>query len=166
MKCFSCHAEVPDIEGEVHRYMLSSPGCWQLYGKLLEREYSNPEYRVNHRITVDAYAVQHYGRPSSQAIQSVNLHLASLFLIYEKGIPVIQADRVLTALAKFKSELFWLDVPDDMGIITVNDVLMASDAHQHCQKVFQWGESAWNAWKSHRETVAAFVKRHQPALFI
>jgi hypothetical protein len=166
MKCFSCHAEVPDIEGEVHRYMLSSPGCWQLYGKLLEREYSNPEYRVNHRITVDAYAVQHYGHSSPQAIQSVNLHLASLFLIYEKRVPVILGDRALTALARFKSELFWLDVPDDMGIITVNDVLMASDVQQHCHKVFQWGESAWNAWKSHKEMVEAFVARHQPALFI
>ena len=65
--CFSCGAQVPDVEGPTHRYMLSSPGCWAVFGEVLAREYSNALYMKNHRLTVDAYAVQHPGKPSRQA---------------------------------------------------------------------------------------------------
>ncbi|MCP5049599.1 MAG: hypothetical protein GY940_20685 [bacterium] len=54
--CFSCGAPVPEIEGPVHRYMDSSPGCWKIFGEVLAREYSNAAYARYHRLTVDAYA--------------------------------------------------------------------------------------------------------------
>ena len=71
-KFFSCKAEIKNIKREVHKYTDSSPGCWKLFGQILEKEYPGPSYWKNHRITVDAFAVQHFGQPSSQAIQSVN----------------------------------------------------------------------------------------------
>ncbi|NOU20039.1 MAG: hypothetical protein HOO91_20975 [Bacteroidales bacterium] len=159
-KCFSCQAETPDIEGPVHRYMVSSPGCWKLFGEILELEYSNPEYMVNHRITVDAFAVQHYGKPSPQAIHSVNLHLASMYLIYGRGFDVKLADKGLTTLAKYKSELFWLDPPENVGEITVADILKVQTADEHCKLVFDWGNSVWKAWSNHQNTVKEFVERH------
>lgn len=53
-KCFSCGAMVEDIDGPVHRYMASSPGCWAAYGIVLAREYSDVMFARNHRLTVDA----------------------------------------------------------------------------------------------------------------
>ena len=164
-KCFSCNAEIPDIEGEVHRYMDSSPGCWKLFGQILEKEYSDPLYWSNHRITVDAFAVQHFGRPSPQAIQSVNLHLASLYLIYNKGFDVKLADKGLTTLAKYKSELFWLVPPNNVGEITVADILKAQTAEEHCQLVFEWGKSVWDAWVIHHQTIKNFVERHRNEIY-
>ncbi len=123
IRCFSCNAEVPDLTGEVHRYMGSSPGCWHLFGEILAREYSDGTYRKNHRITVDTYAVQHFGKPSPQAIQSVNLHLSSLYLIYELGWDVRLADRALTILVKYKTEFGWLKPPSQVGSLTVADVI-------------------------------------------
>ncbi len=164
-KCFSCNAEIPCIEGEVHKYMDSSPGCWKLFGQILEKEYSDPDYMENHRITVDAFAVQHYGKPSPQAIQSVNLHLASMYLIYDKGLDVNIADKGLTILAKYKSELFWLDPPVKVGEITVVDILKAQTAEEHCQLVYDWGKSVWKAWTVHHQTIQNFVSRHQREIY-
>jgi len=165
MKCFSCQAEIPDIGGLVHRYMDSSPGCWKLFGQILEKEYSNPDYMVNHRITVDAFAVQHYGKPSPQAIHSVNLHLASMYLIYDRGFDVKLADKGLTILAKYKSELFWLDPPENVGEITVADILKVHTSDEHCKLVFDWGKSIWDAWEVHHQTIQNFVERHQREIY-
>ncbi len=75
VSCFSCGALAPDIDGPVHRYMDSSPGCWALFGEVLAREYSDYNYASHHRLTVDAYAVQHPGKPSPPSIGSVAVHL-------------------------------------------------------------------------------------------
>jgi len=160
IKCFSCNAEIPDIESDVHRYMDSSPGCWHLFEQILEKEYADTQYWKNHRITVDAYAVQHYGKPSPRATQSVNLHLASLFLIYEKGYDLTIAYRGLTTLANYKSELFWLDPPKNVGNITVADIIKVQSAKEHGNLVYEWGNSVWNTWSNHHHTIKEFVEGH------
>lgn len=82
--CRGCGALVPDTEGPTHRYLGASPGCWAVYGEILEKEYSDYRYWRAHRFTVDAYAVQHPGESSPPAIQSVAVHLISLYLMLEK----------------------------------------------------------------------------------
>ena len=42
VNCMGCGGLVPDITGPTHEYMESSPGCWQAYGEVLGREYSDP----------------------------------------------------------------------------------------------------------------------------
>ena len=91
-KCFSCGGLFPGIEGPVHRYMKSSPGCWSAYGQILAREYSNALYFEVHRLTVDAYAVQHPGSTDRQSIQSVGLHLIRLCLFLEHGLTAENAN--------------------------------------------------------------------------
>ncbi len=68
--CVGCGALVLDIEGPTHRYLGVLPGCWALYGEVLKREYSDHREWLVHRLTVDAYAVQHQGESSPQTIQS------------------------------------------------------------------------------------------------
>jgi hypothetical protein len=63
--------------------MESSPGCWQIYGEVLAREYSDAAFRSIHRLTVDSYAVQHPGQPTAQSIQSVCVHLKGMKLTPE-----------------------------------------------------------------------------------
>jgi hypothetical protein len=48
INCFSCNAEVPDIDGVVHRYMDSSPGCWKLFGQILEKATTNKTIEKAH----------------------------------------------------------------------------------------------------------------------
>lgn len=64
--------------------MLCSPGWWAVFGEVLAREYEDPACMANHRLTVDAYAVQHPGEPTPAAARSVLLHLVSLCAIRER----------------------------------------------------------------------------------
>ena len=79
--------------------MESSPGCWAAFGEVLALEYSEASYARAHRLSVDAYAVQHPGRPSPQSVQSVALHLISLCLILEQGLDFGEATDAIRAAA-------------------------------------------------------------------
>ena len=156
--CPGCGAAFEERDGPTHRYMESSPGCWAAYGEILAREYSDPAYGALHRVTVDAYAVQHPGTPSPQSIQSGALHLMSLCLVLEKEAGPDQATAFLESAAKDKGRYEWLTPPESRGGITVKDVLRASSAAEHVKLVREWGESAWASWSVHHSTVRAWLR--------
>ncbi len=88
---FSCGALVRDVDGLVHCYLESSPGYWAAFGEVLAHEFADVTYMRNHRLTVDAYTVQHAGGPSPQSIQSVAVHLIGLYLVLECSVSQQQA---------------------------------------------------------------------------
>ncbi|MEM8970201.1 MAG: DUF5946 family protein, partial [Bacteroidota bacterium] len=89
INCFGCGAESLNIEGECHKYMLASPGCWMMFTEIMEREYSDLRYWKGHQFTVDAYACQHVGKKEDKrAVNSVNIHLASLYGVFEQGLSI------------------------------------------------------------------------------
>lgn len=153
VRCIGCGGLVPDIEGPTHRYMESSPGCWQAYGDVLAREYVDPDFRAVQRMTSDTYAVQHPGRPSPVAIQSVCGHLMSLCLVLEKGAPYSTANRALAAAVQEKIDFVWLTPPRSLGPITIMDVSPAASAAEHADQVRVWAESTWSAWAEHHDTI-------------
>lgn len=158
IRCFSCGALVRDIDGPVHRYMESLPGCWAAFGEVLVREYSDVTYAKNHKLTVDAYAVQHPGRPSPQSIQSVAVHLVRLSLVLERGVSQQRATALMQEFIRKEPALFWLSPPADMGSVTVRDVLDAKDARMHLQAVEEWARSAWQAWKEWHEHIRKWAE--------
>jgi hypothetical protein len=155
--CFSCGALVPNIDGPVHAYMTSAPGCWKLYGEILAKEYSTENYDpIVHRITVDTYAVQHPGVPEKRAINSVNFHLIRLFLIFEKNLETSQANSVMQQVSNNEElhKLFtWLESPTFEKTLTVTDVIHATSMEEHKRLVNEWGLSVWNVWKKKHGTV-------------
>lgn len=154
--CIGCGGHVPEMDGPTHRYMESSPGCWHLYGQVLAREYADPAFGALHRLTVDAYAVQHPGRPSPQAIQSVCVHLLSLFLVLERNLAATYATRVMGGATRNKDRFVWLIPPESLGEITVASVAGVTP-HEHTERVRAWAESAWSAWSEHHATVRSWV---------
>lgn len=148
---------MPDIVGPTHRYMESSPGCWQLYGEVLTREYSDPAYWTSHRLTVDAYAVQHPGRLSPQSTQSVVVHLISLCLMLEHEATPEYAVRAIRKAAAASDRFRWLSPPSSMGSSTVVDAHGARDAVEHGHRVREWANEAWSAWSAHHKTIRAWV---------
>ncbi len=151
--CPSCGAIVPDIDGPTHRYMESSPGCWSVYGEVLAREYSDVVFARKHRLTVDAYAVQHPGHPTAQSIQSVCIHLVSLHLVLDRGIEQAVATNALQRMAGNKEVFEWLEPPTSLGPVTVNDVRAATSPDEHAQAVTRWAQSVWQAWSEHHPSV-------------
>ncbi len=164
--CVGCGAVVPDVPGPTHRYLGASPGCWWAYGEVLESEYAQySRFAPVHRLTVDAYAAQHPGTPSPQAIGSVGVHLVRLHLQLERGLPHDRANAaMLDVSSRLKEDFVWLDPPASLGEVTVLDVLGAQDPDEHMGRVRGWAASVWEAWASHHETVRRWAAtRRSPA---
>ena len=151
--CPGCGVSLPALEGPVHRYMTSSPACWHAFGLVLAREYASPEYFDVHRLSVDAYAVQHPGDDSRQAIQSVGLHLVRLYLFLERGLSPARANDAMLKAARRKASYVWLPRPPTMGSVTVREVLAAQDVDEHKAAVHAWARAAWDAWSLHHVLV-------------
>jgi hypothetical protein len=139
--------------------MESSPGCWAIYGEVLAREYSDSAYGRVHRLSVDAYAVQHPGRPSPQSIQSVAVHLIRLCLLLDKGVDLQRANDVIKAAAEREEPYVWLIPPSSLGAVTVADVYKAQAADEHEKLVRSWAASAWIAWAPHHTTVRTWLPK-------
>ncbi len=157
MRCRGCGVNFGDEAGPTHRYMLSSPGCWAAYGRHLAREYQDQAYYRLHRLSVDAYAVQHPGEDTPQSRASVGVHLSRLFLLLELGWPMERANDAMAAISAKKRSYPWLAPPESRGERTVRDVLEAASPAEHEARVREWTESVWAAWNEHHATVRAWV---------
>ncbi|MGB8259490.1 MAG: DUF5946 family protein [Terracidiphilus sp.] len=158
MRCCGCHGEFPEIAGPTHRYMLSSPGCWAVYCEVLAREYESSAHRAVHRLTVDAYAVQHPGVDTPQARNSVGIHLSRMALIFGRGWPIERANDAMLAITAKKRGYPWLSPPADPGALTVQQVLAARDPAAHCAAVEAWARAVFAAWEPHHGTVYEWLR--------
>jgi hypothetical protein len=157
--CPGCGAIFDDMEGPTHAYMESSPGCWAAFCEVLAREYSNPGLFDVHRLSVDAYAVQHPGKPSRQSIQSVTLHLLRLHLQLERGLRPERANDAMLALSEHKATFVWLEPPASRGSVTVAEVVPCVEVEAHRAAVSAWARSALSAWSLHRGTLDRWLEK-------
>jgi len=163
--CPNCHAPLPPIDGPTHRYIGASPACWAIYSALNvgKPAVAPTSYSA---LVVDAYAAQHYGAPSPQAIQSVAVHLIALYGVLEQGQPMEQALWLRTrslrdGKASKHSRFHWLTPPDFTGSVTVADIVNASTPAARADVVEQYVKSVWSIWADfHRATVADWYERY------
>jgi hypothetical protein len=157
LECMWCKGTYPQIDGPTHRYMESTPGCWAAFGRVLAREYEDQRYFAVHRLTVDAYAVQHPGKPSRQSIQSVGVHLVRLCLFLQHGLAPDQANDAMLSAAKHKALYQWLEPPTSLGILTVADVEAAAGPEDHLSIVRRWAAQMWEVWSPYHATVRSWA---------
>jgi hypothetical protein len=139
--------------------MTSSPACWAAFGEVLTAEYADPQLMPVHRLSVDAFAVQHPGDGSRRAIQSVGLHLSRLHVQLEAQITPEQANEFMLRAGKRKSELPALQPPKSFEI-TVSHVAPIAGTAAHAAVVREWARSAWNDWAHAHQ----FVRRWAAAV--
>ncbi len=156
--CFSCNSQGTLELGETHKYLLSSPSCWAKYGQILEKEYSNQDYFKAHRLTVDAYALQHPGIKNSQTIQSSIVHLASLHMIFHEKVRHEQAVIEMARLTNYKDQFLWLAPPQNMFAVNVDDILKASTAEEHYLLVRKWALFVYQQWHEHIPYIESLLK--------
>jgi hypothetical protein len=140
--------------------MESSPGCWSYYCEVLEREYRDRAFFEDeciHKLTVDAYAVQHPGKPSQQSVRSVGYHLIRLCLILEKEIAPARTQDLMVTITKKKQVFWWLTPPSSMGTQTILDVFNARDLTEHKTEVKRWARSVWSAWEIHHDVIRSWL---------
>ena len=158
--CNGCGGLVRNLSGKAHAYIGASAGCWEIYGQILAKEYGEYDYpELTHMLSLDTYAVQHPGLAGRQAIQSVNVHLARLYLLLEAGTSAGTAAQALSQILKKKKDQFiWLEPPIPNGHITVCDVARAEDLANHQKLVRAWAQDVWQAWSIHRNHILSLVK--------
>jgi hypothetical protein len=159
--CIGCGAMVPDTDGPTHRYMGSSPGCWEAFGVLLAMEYESAGYWRSHQLTVDAWAVQHPGVESPRTLQSVAVHLFGLYLQLE-GEPM-KSEKLAAArrwmVERYKAgELgrIWKEPGAYMGELNVLHMFETSTPEEYARAAREWAQSAWDAYAEYHELVRSW----------
>ncbi len=156
--CEGCGALVAASDGQTHRYIAASPGCWAVFEQVLAREFGDYRYAKLHRVTVDAYAAQHPGTPSPQSIQSVAVHLVGLYVYLELDEPPHRATLAIQRAASSREKFRWLEPPAKWGPGTIFDVLAAEDPAPHELAVQRWAKSVWESWSEHHAVVRQWAK--------
>jgi hypothetical protein len=100
---------------------------------------------IGSSVMIDAYAAQHPGTPSPQAIQSVGVHLLTLHGVIERRVAAEHAMWVRRRPLRWKGIFRWLEPPDLSGTLTVADVALAAQASRASRAAIYSG-SVYDAW--------------------
>lgn len=156
IRCIGCGALVRDQDGPTHKYMLSAPGCWALYGSVLvwrNALVAAGPLTAAQQI-IDTYAVQHATNPDRRNRQSVAGHLMSLCASIEHGV---SGARLPTMIGRWTHRDYPLLVPRPARYpVTIRDVADA-DEQDRPAVADNWATTTWQAWSAHHDTVRAWL---------
>ncbi len=136
--CEDCGAVV--AEGRV--------GCLKLFEEILAKEFSDYRYGKIHRLTVDAYSLQHPDRYMRSA-KSFAAHLTGIYAALESEdvFAVNQTvQKWLSTNPKFNKPA---RLPEHRGNLTIALIHGAVDADEHSKRVREWARDVWSAWSEH-----------------
>ncbi len=155
--CPRCGALVPDVDGPVHKYVPSAPGCWRIFGEVQAEEARRFRYPQAHRLVVDAYMAQHPGDGSDRRDrQSVFVHLVGLCAMLEHDIRDPYATKLLGQVIRRRQGDFpILARTEGPGSLTVLHLIGADDLDDYERRALEWARSVWESWGAHRELIRA-----------
>lgn len=176
-QCPGCHAIFPYQEDLAQqsvgfaRYGVTSPECFEALNQVMAHEYA---YDLPMCIRLDAYGAQHpphaeiqkqlgvNNRLIAASQQSVVIHLIALYLMVEKKIELSQVShimaRILISGVALEHEEF--TPPEDLGSITIQDVLKATNREEHVRLIWQWSASTWNAWAKYHARIHELYEKY------
>ena len=175
--CPGCGARYPPFDGPTHRYVGASAACWAVWNYSVVS--SAPDFeglisgsRIPDLVAAipastnassfdsvfgDAFAVQHHGEDSPQAIQSVAGHLLNIH-----GIISGQTTRPGWALARalrIKGVFHKLQPPPLGSALTIRHLFPGGGVVTPITRT-QFALSVYEAWMSlHRSTVEQWYER-------
>src|SRR5262245_41617683 len=132
-------------------------GCQRLFDEILAREFGDYRYGREHRLTVDAYALQHPAEYMRSA-KSYVAHLTGIYAALELGAAA-ETNRAVQRWLGGPKDLERPDEPPPRrrGSLTVTHVHAAHDADEHVRRVREWARSAWDAWSAHHHRARQWV---------
>lgn len=152
--CDACGATVPG----------GRSGCEELFHEVIAREFGDYRYFRVHRLTVDAYSLQHPGQYMRSG-KSVAAHLTGLCaaLEHEDGRTMNRA--VQQWLSGNPAIDKPAHLPAQRGDLTIDHVHAAATPEEHAARVREWARSVWEAWSDHhtlaRQLIAAAGASHR-----
>jgi Family of unknown function (DUF5946) len=163
--CPDCRAMLPPSNGATHRYIGASAACWGLFTALQSGGEPPLAPHPLNGLLADAYAAQHHGVPSPQAIQSVAVHLLTLYGMLVRGVTPskalqIRLDAVSEKWGSKNGRFHWLTPPDFSNSPTVADIVQQPTPEARTKLLVRYVNSVWELWAAtHLETVADWYGR-------
>ena len=151
-----------------------TPECWAAFNRLLAYEAEHFGYPEEHRLTVDAYGVQHPQNFELQkqldieerliraSVQSVGRHLIGLYCAVEKKMPLLTISSVMGQVIKHGDKLELLTPGESMGEITIANFSPEFSEEEYKEFAWAWAQSGWNAWSDKHELVRSWVEKCAP----
>ena len=110
-----------------------------------------------HQHVVDAYGAQH-ARQSASTIGAA-FTLAGLYLAVERRFTGRQVQKMHMLMARASKQWPRFDPPDDVGPLTVANVLAVEAGPSRDEAIMRWCGSVWTAWSAVHDRVRAMVDR-------
>lgn len=138
-------------------------GCDAKFSDLIGREFSVPALFRAHRLTVDAYCLQHPERYMIST-KSAAAHLAGICWSLEIG-ESLHLPYPLKRFVDGPRVFARVPVPakQHRGAINVTHLMAISDSDEYVAMARQWARSAWLAWPSGWAQARAWVREAQNA---
>ena len=110
-----------------------------------------------HQHVVDAYGAQHI-RPSTSTIGAA-FALTGLYLAVERGFTGRQVQQMHMVMAGASKQWPRFDPPQQVGPLTVADVVATEAGPKRDATIMRWCASIWAAWSMEQARVREMVDR-------
>jgi hypothetical protein len=144
--CESCGEVVTD----------GKAGCLKLFEAILAREFSDYRYGKIHRLTVDAYALQHpdaYMRSG----KSFAAHLTGMCAALERE-DAFSINQIVQRWLSTNPQIDKpADIPKHRGSLTISYILNAEDKEEHVKRVREWAQNIWAAWAEQQDLARRLI---------
>jgi hypothetical protein len=153
--CPGCGLRRPRLGLDPDRKTSASGECRAVMNELSYYTLAHDDPTFIHQHLVDAYGAQHV-RPSASTIGAA-FALAGLYLAVERRFTGRQVQKMHMQMARRSKEWPRFDPPENVGPLTVADVLSAEPGPHRDEKLMEWCASVWIAWSSEHPRVRAMV---------
>lgn len=158
MVCPGCGLKLPSRGLEPDRKVNASGECRGLMNELSYYTLAHGDPAFIHQHLVDAYRAQHVRRQSKSTIGAA-FALAGLYLAVERGFTGRQVQQMHMRMARTSKQWPRFEQPEDVGPLTVADVLAAPPGPRRDQELVRWCASVWAAWSPDHGRVREMVGR-------
>jgi len=133
-------------------------GCQRIFEEILAREFGDFRYGRIHRMTVDAYSLQHPDKYMRSG-KSFVAHLTGICAALERE----NARAINGSVQKWLSMNPEVDKPQHLpelrGALTITYVRGAADAEEHVKRVKEWAIDVWESWSEHHDLARRLIEK-------
>jgi|SRR5918912_507285 hypothetical protein len=124
-------------------------GCLKAFEEVIAREFSDYRYGRSHRLTVDAYSLQHPDKYMRSG-KSFAAHLTGMCAALEDEDDAPALNRLVQRWLSTNPRIDKpTHIPEQRGGLTITYIRDAADADEHLSRIREWAREVWGAWSEH-----------------
>jgi Family of unknown function (DUF5946) len=105
-----------------------------------------------HQHLVDVYTVQNANQNTKPI--SLTFALMGLYLLIEEGYTGRAIQKFHAKMSNDKQDWVLFPIPNYLGNITIDDVILAAEGEQRNLMLLNWCHSVWAAFKPHHKEIS------------